>query len=85
MSGEHVRPDKQKYLSADVDVRIAAILGELWVDNNSSEAIFRMMNNIEAVPDRMNAPALLVVGPGGSGKTAIISKIPSRIKNSCWR
>lgn len=82
MSDEHVRPDKRKYLSEDTDVRIAAILEELWVDNNSSEAVFRMMNNIEAVPDRMNAPALLVVGPGGSGKTAIISKIPSRIKNS---
>lgn len=82
MSGEHVRPDKQKYLSADVDARITAIHQELWVDNNSSEAVFRMMNNIATVPDRMSAPALLVVGPGGSGKTAIISKIPSRIINS---
>lgn len=82
MSGEHVRPDKQKYLSADVDARITAIHQELWVDNNSSEAVFRMMNNIATVPDRINAPALLVVGPGGSGKTAIISKIPSRIINS---
>lgn len=82
MSGEHVRPDRQKYLSADVDVRIAAILQELWVDNSSSEAVFRIMNNIAAVPGRMNAPALLVIGPGGSGKTAIISKIPTRVKNS---
>ncbi|CAD2260769.1 hypothetical protein PSEUDT2_04068 [Stutzerimonas stutzeri] len=82
MSGEHVRPDKQKYLSADVDARIAAIHQELWVDNNSSEAVFRMMNNIATVPDRISAPALLVIGPGGAGKTAIISKIPSRIKNS---
>lgn len=82
MSGEHVRPDKQKYLSADVDARITVIHQELWVDNNSSEAVFRMINNIATVPDRINAPALLVVGPGGSGKTAIISKIPSRIINS---
>lgn len=82
MSSEHVRSDIQKYLSADVDTRIAAIHNELWVDNNSSEAVFRMMNNIAEVPDRINAPALLVIGPGGSGKTAIISQIPKRIKNS---
>ncbi|UUJ40819.1 TniB family NTP-binding protein [Pseudomonas extremaustralis] len=52
------------------------------MDNNSSEAVFRMMNNIADVPARMTAPALLVVGPGGSGKTAIISQIPKRVKNS---
>lgn len=56
MSSEHVRSDIQKYLSADVDTRIAAIHNELWVDNNSSEAVFRMMNNIAEVPDRINAP-----------------------------
>jgi GTPase SAR1 family protein len=41
-----------------------------------------MMNNIAEVPERLNAPALLVIGPGGSGKTSIISKIPSRVRNS---
>lgn len=82
MSGEHVRQDMQKYLTANTEARIAAIHQELWVDNNSSEAVFRMMNNIATVPERMNAPALLVVGPGGSGKTAIISKIPKRVRNS---
>lgn len=82
MSVEHVRPDMRKYLSVDVDTRISVMHQELWVDNNSSEAVFRMMNNIADVPNRMNAPALLVVGPGGSGKTAIISRIPKRVKNS---
>ncbi|SDS21163.1 TniB family NTP-binding protein [Pseudomonas oryzae] len=82
MSFEHVRPDMRKYLSADIDTRISVMHQELWVDNNSSEAVFRIMNNIADVPNRMNAPALLVVGPGGSGKTAIISRIPKRVKNS---
>lgn len=82
MSGEHVRQDMQKYLTSNIEARIAAIHQELWVDNNSSEAVFRMMNNIATVPERMNAPALLVVGPGGSGKTAIISKIHKRVRNS---
>ena len=46
MSSEHVRSDIQKYLSADVDTRIAAIHNELWVDNNSSEAVFRINNDV---------------------------------------
>lgn len=82
MCSDHVRSDLQHLLSATMEERIAAIYKELWVDNNSSEAVFRMMNNIADVPARMTAPALLVVGPGGSGKTAIISQIPKRVKNS---
>lgn len=82
MSDEHVRSDIRKYLSSNIDTRIALIHQEIWVNNNSSAAVFRMMNNIADVPDRMSAPALLVVGPGGSGKTAIISKIPNHVKRS---
>ncbi|MFL1491076.1 TniB family NTP-binding protein [Pseudomonas antarctica] len=82
MSSDHVRPDMRKFLDATVGERIRAMHQELWVDNNSSEAVFRMMNNMADVPDRINAPALLVVGPGGSGKSAIISRIPKRVKNS---
>lgn len=82
MSCEHVRPDMRKYLSADIDARIRAIQQDLWVDYNTTETIFRMMNNMADVPNKMNAPALLVVGAGGSGKSAIIKMIPSRVKNS---
>lgn len=82
MSSDHVRPDLRHYLSADMDTRLGAMYSELWVDHNSSEAVFRMMNNIANVPDRLTAPALLVVGPGGSGKSAIISHIPKRVKTS---
>lgn len=82
MNSDHVRPDVQKFIHADISTRISAVQQELWIDNNSSEAVFRIMNNIHAVPDRLSAPALLVVGPGGSGKTAIISRIPQRVNGS---
>ncbi|WP_445676319.1 TniB family NTP-binding protein [Pseudomonas aeruginosa] len=75
MSDEHVRSDIRKYLSSNIDTRIALIHQEIWVNNNSSAAVFRMMNNIADVPDRMSAPALLVVGPGGSGKTGRRQKL----------
>jgi|TARA_R110002051_G_scaffold318484_1_gene400926 hypothetical protein len=82
MGANHVRKEVQRYLSEDVDRRVSFIQQELWIDYKTSEAVFRIMNNMSEVPLRPNAPALLVVGPGGSGKSAIISQIPHRVKNS---
>ncbi|WP_237143235.1 TniB family NTP-binding protein [Pseudomonas putida] len=82
MNFDHVRPELRHLLSADMDTRIKAMHQEFWIDYNSSEAVFRMINNIANVPGRLTAPALLVVGPGGSGKSAIIAQIPKRVKNS---
>lgn len=82
MNSDHLRLDLRHLLTADISARIRAMYNELWINHNSSEVVFRMMNNIADVPDRLTAPALLVVGPGGSGKTAIISQIPKRVKNS---
>jgi hypothetical protein len=82
MDDSHVREDIRKYLSAEVHVRLAVIQQEVWIDYRSSEAVFKMMNNMADVPPRPNAPALLVVGAGGSGKSAIVSQIPRRVNNS---
>lgn len=82
MDGQHLREDRRHLLSADTDCRIAAVQQDIWVDYKPSEIIFRMMNNIAKVPSRQNAPALLVTGPGGSGKSAIISQVPRRVTNS---
>ncbi|GAB7531265.1 TniB family NTP-binding protein [Pseudomonas sp. 3A(2025)] len=39
-----------------------------------------MINNMAEVRGRITAPCLLVTGEGGTGKTAIISQLPHRIK-----
>lgn len=82
MDASHVREDVRSFLSSDVKTRIEVVHRDLWVDYRSSEAIFHMMSNISCVPERLNSPALLVIGPGGSGKSTIISQIPRRVKNS---
>lgn len=82
MSYNHLKQSAQKHLHLDVDSRIALIHKELWIDYGTSETVFHMMNNMADVPDRQNAPALLVTGAGGAGKSAIVAKIRSRVKKS---
>lgn len=82
MDGQHLREDRRRLLSANIESRIATVQQDIWVDYKPSEVVFRMMNNIAKVPRRQNAPALLVTGPGGTGKSAIISQIRRRVVNS---
>ncbi|WP_349734151.1 TniB family NTP-binding protein [Pseudomonas jessenii] len=82
MDVQHLREDRRHLLDMDDDSRIATIQKDIWINYRPSEAIFRMMNNIEQIPARQTAPALLVIGAGGTGKTSIISQIPHRVRNS---
>ncbi|WP_122282580.1 TniB family NTP-binding protein [Pseudomonas syringae group genomosp. 3] len=82
MDGQHVRPDRRKFLSESIAERISVIQQDVWLDYKPSEFIFRIMNNMARVPKRQTAPALLVVGAGGTGKSSIISQISSKVENS---
>lgn len=82
MDGNHLRADRRDLLALDPERRIKIIQADVWVDYQPSESIFRIINNIADVPSRITAPALLVTGPGGAGKTAIVKQIPHRVKNS---
>jgi hypothetical protein len=79
---EHVREDIRSFVEADIATRVAMIQKDVWIDHRSSDEIFRIMNNMADIPDRTNAPALLITGEGGTGKTTIISQMRKRVKNS---
>lgn len=79
---EHVREDIREFVNADMTTRIAMIQKDVWIDHRSSDEIFRIMNNMAEIPDRTNAPALLITGEGGTGKTTIIRQMRKRVKNS---
>lgn len=82
MEIQHVRADRRHLLDRDAKSRISVIQEDIWVDYKPGETIFRMMNNMVEVPQRQTAPSLLVIGPGGSGKSAIISQVRHRVANS---
>ncbi|MCE4072373.1 MULTISPECIES: TniB family NTP-binding protein [Pseudomonas] len=82
MEYSHVRPDVRDLLGLSIKDRMALMHRDLWINNPTTESVFRAINNISEIPSRLNAPALLVTGAGGSGKSALIDQIPKRVKNS---
>lgn len=78
----HLRADRRNLANLANDVRIALIQRGVWVDYEPAETIFKMINNMAEARGRISAPCLLVVGEGGSGKTAIINQMKKRIKKS---
>ncbi|MFV3014506.1 TniB family NTP-binding protein [Pseudomonas sp. KHB2.9] len=82
MEYSHVRPDRRELLDLDGCERVSLMLNDIWVDISPGEHVFRVMNNMANVPRRITAPALLVTGTGGSGKTAIVKEIRRRITRS---
>lgn len=66
----------------DIKERLVLMNRDVWVDYSPGEKIFKMMNNISRVPKRITAPALIVAGVGGTGKTSIVRQIPKRVERS---
>lgn len=79
---EHVMEGRRHLVALERNQRIALIQRSEFVDNNISETIFHMVNNMSRTRDRLTAPCLLVTGGGGAGKTAIINQFPGRIDSS---
>lgn len=78
INGEHLSPGRRALLGLSDERRISAIQDDKsWVDYPRSEDVFRMVENILSVPDRNQAPCLLVYGEGGCGKSSIIRKLKS--------
>ncbi|RBA54696.1 transposase [Stutzerimonas zhaodongensis] len=78
IDGQHLSPNRRALLSLDDDCRIVEIQNDrVWVDNSQSENVFGMVDNVLAVPERNQAPCLLIYGEGGTGKSSIARRIKS--------
>ncbi|BCG24944.1 TPA: TniB family NTP-binding protein [Pseudomonas aeruginosa] len=76
LEGEHLEPERRRLLSLDDAARIREIQSDsLWIDYPSSAKVMKVVRNILSVPDRKQAPCLLVKGDGGTGKSSIIRQI----------
>ncbi|MDT4810393.1 TniB family NTP-binding protein [Pseudomonas sp. BN414] len=77
-NGCHLLPEARKVIDLTASRRIAFIQDDsLWIEYPQSQKVLRIVENMLAVPDRRQAPCLLVKGEGGTGKSSIIRQIKS--------
>lgn len=75
-NANHLLPEFQEFLKLSSAQRIGRIQDDKrWVDYPCAESVFKTINNMLAVPDRAQAPCLLVYGDGGTGKSSIVSRL----------
>jgi len=76
LEGEHLDPERRKLLSLSDNSRKKEVQNDaLWIDYPASDKVMKVVRNILSVPDRKQAPCLLVKGEGGTGKSSIIRQI----------
>ncbi|WP_282875903.1 TniB family NTP-binding protein [Pseudomonas peli] len=75
-SCEHLTASARELLFLSEDMRLAAIQQDsFYIDHPQSDSVLTMIENVLAVPRRMQAPCLIVTGAPGAGKSSIIKQI----------
>ncbi|WP_433771386.1 TniB family NTP-binding protein [Pseudomonas putida] len=64
--------------SASID-RISYIFNWMWVSNNTAEEVEAISRRMLATENTSQAPCLLVVGPTGIGKTALLNHLKKHV------
>jgi alpha-D-ribose 1-methylphosphonate 5-triphosphate synthase subunit PhnL len=73
---DHLSPQTKELLSLPDAQRAAVIQGDrFYIDHPQSSDILNMVENILNVPQRTQAPCLIVTGEAGSGKTSIMQQV----------
>ncbi|HBN9750535.1 TniB family NTP-binding protein [Pseudomonas aeruginosa] len=77
-SYEHLTASARELACLSGDMRLAAIQRDsFYIDHPQSDSILIMIENVLAVPRRMQAPCIIVTGAPGAGKSSIIQQIRS--------
>lgn len=75
-SYEHLTASVRELAFSSDDLRLAAIQRDgFYIDHPQSDRILTMIENVLAVPRRMQAPCMIVTGAAGTGKSSIIQQI----------
>ncbi|HFL6894504.1 TniB family NTP-binding protein [Pseudomonas aeruginosa] len=75
-SYEHLTESARELACSSDDMRLAAIQRDgFYIDHPQSDSILKMVENVLAVPRRMQAPCMIVTGAPGAGKSSIIQQI----------
>lgn len=71
----HVLPEKRHLVDQDNSKRIAVIKRDVWIPTSKLDQLFSTIDFMIGSEGRLVVPSMLVWGPGGSGKSAIIERL----------
>ncbi|WP_409260330.1 TniB family NTP-binding protein [Pseudomonas putida] len=74
----HVHQSIHKLFNLSDQERMLACARDLWVRHPSAERIIDSIHFAMKMEGRINAPCMLCVAPGGTGKTALIHELRKR-------
>jgi hypothetical protein len=74
----HVHPSSHILFELSDEARVVACARDLWIPHPSAESLMNRMNFLMKFTHKINAPSMLIIGPGGSGKTSMIEEMKAR-------
>jgi len=79
---DHVHLSRRDCFTLSNHERILSCAEDIWVPHPSAENLIARMQMMMQMKNKINAPSMLVVGPGGSGKTSTIEELSRRNQSS---
>ncbi|MBP2271329.1 MULTISPECIES: TniB family NTP-binding protein [unclassified Pseudomonas] len=74
----HVHPTRLDCFLLTNHQRMLACSEDIWVPHPSAEKLINQMYLMMQMKNKINAPSMVVIGPGGSGKTSHIDELKRR-------
>lgn len=71
----HIIPEKRSLADLDNSTRISIIKRDIWIPTKKLDQLFTTIDFMIGSEGRLVVPSMLVWGPGGSGKSAIIERL----------
>jgi hypothetical protein len=71
----HILAEKRNEPDLDNNARIAIIKRDIWIPTKKLDQLFATIDFMIGSEGRLVVPSMLVWGPGGSGKSAIIERL----------
>lgn len=79
---DHVHQTCRGYFELSDEARMLVCVQDIWIPHPSAEGLIHKMEFLMKMKDKINAPSMLIIGPGGSGKTSMIEEMKARNKFS---
>ncbi len=72
---DHVIEERRHFVDADKPLRLSVIYEDVWINYPLADYALRMVGTLLKMPEKIQAPSVLIYGDPGMGKTALFERI----------